>query len=121
VLNVISRSPNALPPVLNTIVETAGRLCEADFSFTFRQRDNGRFYLAATNPAVPNLVDFLAAPPISPGDGSLTGRVAIEKQTLHVPDATLDPNYRWTEWLELSGFRTFLSVPLMHEEAVRAQ
>src|SRR5829696_4698231 len=118
VLNVISRSPNALQPVLNTIVETAGRLCEADFAFTFRLSEDGRYHLASANPTVTKLVEFLTAHPISPGDGSLTGRVAMEKRTLQVPDAAIDPDYRWSEWLDVSGFRTFLSVPLMREGVV---
>ena len=56
--------------------------------------------------------------PISVGGGSLTGRVAIERRTLHVPDARADPNYRWSEWLDISGFRTFLSVPLLRDGIV---
>ena len=118
VLNVISRSPSELQPVLSTIVETAGRLCEADFAFAFRLGEDGRYRLAAANPSVAELVDFLETHPISPGDGSLTGRVALERRTVHVPNAAIDPDYRWSEWLEISGFHTFLSVPLMRDGAV---
>ena len=118
VLNVISRSPNQLQPVLDTIVETAGRLCAADFGFAFRLQPDGRFHLAAADQREPHLVEFLKRNPITVGGGSLTGRVAIERRTLHVPDARADPNYRWSEWLDISGFRTFLSVPLLRDGIV---
>src|SRR5215217_1578073 len=118
VLNVISRSPNQLQPVLDTIVETAGRLCAADFGFAFRLQADGRFHLAAADQREPHLVEFLKRNPITVGGGSLTGRVAIERRTLHVPDARADPNYRWSEWLDISGFRTFLSVPLLRDGIV---
>ena len=118
VLNVISRSPNQLQPVLDTIVETAGRLCTADFAFVFRLQADGRFHLSAADQRKPELVEFLKRNPITVGGGSLTGRVAMERRTLHVPDARTDPNYRWSEWLDISGFRTFLSVPLMGDGMV---
>ena len=118
VLNVISRSPSQVQPVLDTIVETATRLCSADFGYVFRLQDDGRFHLVASDDRQPRFTEFLAQHPILPGDGSLTGRVAIEKRTLHIPDAQTDPSYRWTEWLELTGFHTFLSVPLMKDGEV---
>ncbi|HEX2136551.1 MAG TPA: GAF domain-containing protein, partial [Microvirga sp.] len=104
--------------MLDTIVQTAGRLCSADFTFVFRLHDDGRYHLAAANPSEPTLVDFLGNHPLSPGGGSLTGRVAVEGRTIHVPDAAADPDYNWPEWLEVSGFRTFLSVPLMRDGVV---
>jgi GAF domain-containing protein/HAMP domain-containing protein/anti-sigma regulatory factor (Ser/Thr protein kinase) len=118
VLGVISRSPNELQPVLDTIVETAGRLCDANFAYVFRLREDCRYHLVAANTQAPRLIGFLTHNPPAPGDGSLTGRVAIERRTIHVPDATTDPDYHWPEWLEISGFRTFLSVPLMRDGVV---
>src|SRR5215207_2942594 len=109
VLNVISRSPSQVQPVLDTIVETATRLCGADFGYVFRLEQDGRFHLAASDDRQPRYTEFLARHPIAPGDGSLTGRVAIERRTIHVPNAPADPSYRWPEWLELTGFHTFLS------------
>jgi GAF domain-containing protein len=115
VLNVISRSPSELQPVLDSIVATARRLCDAEFTFVYRLREDGRYHLAAADPQDLRLVDYLSRHPRARGDGSLTGRIAAEARTIHLPDATVDPEYRWSEWLEFSGFRTLLSVPLLRD------
>jgi two-component system NtrC family sensor kinase len=57
VLNVISRSPNELQPVLDTIVQTAARLCAADFSVVFRLHD-GRCHIGASNYAENDFINF---------------------------------------------------------------
>ena len=113
VLNVISRSPSQIQPVLDTIAETAQRLCQAKDAYIFRL-SSGRYHLAAVRDATAEQVKFLRENPIAPGRGSITGRVAIECRPVHVVDVLADPEYK----LHLqghSGYRTTLGVPLLRE------
>src|SRR5262249_3783860 len=112
VLNVISRSPNELQPVLDTIVATSGRLCRADYTLVFRLHE-GEYHLAAVHGAEPDFVSFLKENPISPGHGTLTGRIALEKRTIYIEDALTDPTYKWREAAIRGNYRTTLGVPLL--------
>jgi signal transduction protein with GAF and PtsI domain len=73
VLNVMSRSTFQLQPVLDTIVQTASRLCDAEFALIFRLQD-AKYHLAAANNATAIFVQHAATNPIVPGRGSLIGR-----------------------------------------------
>jgi two-component system, NtrC family, sensor kinase len=76
VLNVISRSPAEVQPILDSIVETAGRLCQADHAHVYRLRD-GKYHLAAHNQTDPDFVEYLVKTPIGlDQQGSVTARAA---------------------------------------------
>ncbi len=116
VLNVISRSPSQIQPVLDTIAETAQRLCQSEHVFIFRL-DGGRYHLAASKDATAEHVKFLRENPLAPNRGSVTGRVALERRTIHVADVLADPEY--TLYAQgHRGFRTHLGVPLLREGVV---
>ena len=85
VLNVISRSPSELEPVLDTIVKTAARLCSAEYSFIVRCADD-RCHLVAANRVEAEHIQYLARNPVTIDRSSVTGRVALERNTIHVPD-----------------------------------
>src|SRR5262245_64145049 len=76
VLGVISRSPSNLQPVLNSIVETAARLCQADFA-DFRLLRDGLYHIAASTGGVALQVRTLRDNPIAPGRDSVAGRAAL--------------------------------------------
>ena len=115
VLNVISRSPNKLQPVLDTLVQTAARLCEADFSVFFRLHE-GKCYIGASN-AEDDFIKFARENPFVPTLSSCSGRALLERRTVHVVDASTDPEYAMPGYQLVANNRTMLGVPLLREDA----
>src|SRR5262245_39238583 len=114
VLNVISRSPNELQRVLDTILQTAGRLCEADYACFFKLQD-GKYHVAAANNAEAAYVKFVLEHPISPDRTSCVGRAAVERRTVHLPDCLADPEYKLHEYQRIGNHRSLLGVPLLRD------
>src|SRR5262249_34721312 len=114
VLKVISRSAFDLKAVLNTLVESAARLCEADMASIPRQA-GAIFDQVATYGYTREFQEFLQRNPFKPARGSATGRAVLEGKTIHIPDVLDDPEYDFLEGQKVGGFRTILCVPLMRE------
>jgi signal transduction histidine kinase len=115
VLKVISRSTFDLVTVLETLVASAARLCDADKGFIARREGVG-YRLAAKFGFAPEFVEYVGQVLIEPGRNTLVGRTALEGRTVHIPDIRTDPEYTWFEAIERSGgVRTILGVPLMRE------
>ena len=62
--------------------------------------------------------ELLRRNPMSPGRGTLTGRVALEGKTIHIPDVLDDPEYSFKNGQDVGGYRTVLGVPLIREGVV---
>ena len=114
VLKVISRSTFDLQIVLQTLVESAARLCEADKATITRQRD-GAFYRSESFGFSREFMDHVRDIPVSPDRGSATGRALLEGMVVHIPDVQTDPDYHFDEALRLGNYRTLLGVPMMRE------
>jgi signal transduction histidine kinase len=114
VLKAISRSPDALQPILDVIVATSYELCGSENSTIFLLVD-GQFQLAAACGASPEYLDFARANPIAINDaGSSTARAARLGRTIHVPDIYADPEFGHG-MMGIGDRRALLSVPLMRE------
>src|SRR5262249_43433553 len=74
VLKVISRSTFDLQKVLDTLVVSAARLCEADMACIVRPQ-GAAFSFAANHRFPQNFVELVSSTPIANGRGTLAGRV----------------------------------------------
>ena len=117
VLKVISQSGGELDPVLQTLVETAARICEADRANIDQLRD-GVYWMSASVGFTQEYKDYVARSPIPSGRGTAIGRMALQRRVVHIEDVLNDPEYIWTEAQRLGQFRTILAVPLSREDAV---
>jgi two-component system, NtrC family, sensor kinase len=114
VLKVISRSAFNLQTVLDTLVESAARLCSADSASIHRPQGEA-YPCIASYGLSPEFQQYLRDHPIARGRGSVLGRVVSEGKTIHVPDVLADAEHALVEQRTLGGYRTILGVPLRRE------
>ena len=117
VLKVISRSLVDLETVLETLVETVARLCRADQVYMFHLRHD-LWHLVAAWGLSAEAREFFLTHPFTPGRGSTSGRAALERRAVLIPDVLQDPEYALSEGQKIAGYRTTLGIPLLREDTL---
>ena len=124
VLKVISRSAFDLQTVLDTLMKSATRLCDADHAWLFERKDEGLRWVASFGHATEvhaQIREHFLTLPVPLNRGSVTGRATLEKRVVHVPDVLADPEYTWNGALkaqQIGSYRAALGVPLLRQGEV---
>ena len=108
VLSVIGSSPTDLQPVMNAIVESAARLCDAYDSHVHRV-DGEILRLAASHG------DLSVAETLPISRETVRGRAVIDGRTIHIHDILAVADDFTESGSRLREFRTLLATPLLRE------
>jgi hypothetical protein len=114
VLQVISRSTFDLQPVLDTLVATAVRLCNADLT-SIATRDGEVYRVTADCGVTPDWSSLLRTLSFRPGRETVTGRTLLERKVVQIADITADPEYALPGAATVGNIRTVVGVPLLRE------
>src|SRR5262249_3892348 len=100
---------------LETLIENATRLCGAEGGLIARH-EGQEFRIVADYGASPEYSEYWRQHVIQPGRGSVTGRAALERRTVHVVDVLADPEYDLVEAQRMVGYRSVLCVPMLRQD-----
>src|SRR6185436_15023817 len=103
-----------LPTVLQTLIASAARQCDADQATVTRQK-SGAFYRGEFYGFSQEFIDFVRDVPVKPERGNAIGRTLLEGVIVHIPDVMTDPDYTFAEAQRIGEFRTMLCVPMMRD------
>ncbi|MEP6694312.1 MAG: GAF domain-containing protein [Chloroflexota bacterium] len=116
VLKTISRSAFDLQSVFDVVVENAAKLCRGDWGYLFR-REGDVFQMVSSFGGLAELVEYERAHPTPLTRATLIGRVALDRDIVHLPDLFEDPTYDWPP-NRAAGVHTVLGVPIFKDNEV---
>ena len=122
VLRVISSSPGELGPVFDAALDSATRLCEANFGILYRY-EGSAFRAIALRGAPPAFAEFQQRAPIHPTPASGLGRIVSTRRPVHIIDAMAEQRYidgdlYTVTAVQLSGSRTLIFVPMLKDDGL---
>src|SRR5215813_326632 len=117
VFAAIRRSASDLEGVLETLVESARRLCGADAGHVLLM-DGDRYRLASGSGTTSEFREFIADNPPVLDRGTLAGRVGLDRRATQITDVLADPGYGRADMQQVGGYRTIMGVPMLLDDEV---
>ena len=117
VLAVIGRSASNLEGVLETVVESARKLCGADAG-QISLVDGDKYRLAYGSGMTAEHREIIANNPVVLDRGTLVGRVGLDRRATQITDVLADPDYSLAQAQRAAGYRTLMGVPMLLEGEV---
>jgi signal transduction histidine kinase/CheY-like chemotaxis protein/putative methionine-R-sulfoxide reductase with GAF domain len=108
----IGRSASDLEGVLETVIESARKLCGADAGDVYLV-DRDRYRFAYSSGMTAEYRELIAHTPALLDRGTLVGRVGLDRRATQITDVLADPHYAWTDEQRVAGFRTIMGVPML--------
>jgi GAF domain-containing protein len=113
ILRIISRSPGDVQAVLDSIAQSAVRLCEGQFSFVLRFENGLMSFGACHGLTSEGLQALLRELPRPAAEDTASGRAILHRAIAHIPDVRLDRTYGTWALAELVTYRSIVAVPML--------
>jgi len=112
VLQSLAFTSSDVGGVLETVLEAARRLCQADVGQVFLLKDD-HYHLACGSGLSQEYLTLVEDRPLARDRGTLVGRVGLDRRATQIVDVLEDSEYSRPDAQRLEGFRTIMGVPML--------